>query len=215
MTMEELTNILSSRTDSITSKMKKGVVLSIVMNLLLMAGAVNILISFSSDTSSLIVGTVVLVVLIMFSIFSIGQYRNVEGLEAGVEPIRELIIKRINFFKVGYRWVVLSIALSGAFVYLIGSTTYLDLKYGGISLDVQDLIVNGAFLTLALVIGLVANTNQHNRYLNELEICLADLENKVISPSFEEKDLRRSRVYMALAGLGLILLILMVLYLFG
>jgi len=129
------------------------------------------------------------------------------------EPVRDTLIKRINFFKIGYRWVILSIALSGAFVYIIGSATYFNMKYGQINMDGTDLLVHGTFLLIALVIGLVANTKEHNQYLNELEVSLADLDNREISPiSDKQQENRKRRIWMVVAALGLIILILILLY---
>jgi hypothetical protein len=216
ITMEQLTEILSTRTDSVTSKMKSGVMLSIGMEVLLMAGASNLLLAYNSDTTSLITGLVTMTILFIFLVFSFGQYRNVRSMEKSEEPVRDTLIKRINFFKIGYRWIILSIALSGAFFYIIGSATYFNMKYGQISMDSTDWMVHGTFLLIALVIGLVANTREHNQYLSELEISLADLDNREISATSDQKQQNRRRIiWMIVAGLGIVLLILMILYLFG
>ena len=213
LTMEELSKILNTRTDSVTLKMKNGIRFSMIMNLVLLIGSAFILVSFGSDTISLIVGLVSFVMLLLFIIYSAGQYRNANTLDESVVSIRESLIRKINFFKVGYRWVVLSLGLTGAFVYLLGSTTYLNIKYGQISLDADDIVVNLVAITLALSIGLLANTREHNHYLRELEVCLADLDNRELSPDFEEDLATRKRKYIWMAVIGLALLILMVLYL--
>jgi len=216
MTMEKLTEILSTRTDSVTSKMKNGVMMSIGMELLLIAGASNLIFSYSFDITSLVTGLVIITILFVFFIFSLGQYRNVRLMENSEESVRDTLIRRINFFKIGYRWVILSIALSGAFVYIIGSATYFNIKYGQIRMDSSDLLVHGTFLLIALVIGLVANTKEHNQYLHELEVSLADLDNREISPvSDQQQEDRRRRIWMFVAGLGLIFLALIILFLFG
>jgi hypothetical protein len=216
LTMEKLTDMLSTRTSSVTLKMKNGVILSMGLELLLIAGASNLLFFYSSDFTSLVTGLVIITILFVFFIFSFSQYRNIKLMENCKESVRDTLVKRINFFKIGYRWIVLSIALSGAFVYIIGSATYFNIKYGQIVMDSTDLLVHGTFLLIALVIGLVANTKEHNQYLNELEVSLADLDNREISPVTDpKKDNRRRRIWMILAGIGLMLLILMILYLFG
>jgi len=212
LTMEQLTAILNERKDSVTAKMKMGIQLSIGMNLFLLAGAIAILISFGADTISLVAGLTSAIVLVMSVVFAIEQYRIALTLDSGSVSLRETLMNRISFFKVGYRWIVKSIALSGAFVYILGSTTYLNLKYGQIVLDTDDIIVNVTAIILALTIGLISNTKEHNHYLAELESCLSDLDNKKTTFDFGKEQAARRRKYIYLAVFGLMLLVLMILY---
>ena len=214
VTMDSLSQILNNRTESISIKMKKGVWLSIILNIGLIAGAVNLLISYGSDYTTLIVGLIASTILILFLFYSINQYYNIRSMEMISEPIRDTIIKRINFFKVGYRWIIISIALSGAFIYILGSATYYNLKYGKIELDGIDLLVHGAFLLTALLIGFITNIKEHNQYLVELEISLADLDNKDISKDSIQEKHKKSRRGLFLAILGMVILVLIILYLF-
>ena len=212
LTMEGLTQILNLRTDNTMLKMKNGIRFSMIMNLLLMIVSGYILMSFSADMISLVVGLTSFAMLFLFVIYSAGQFRNASTLEESRGSIHDMLIRRINFFKIGYRWIIFSIGRSGAFVYILGSVIYLNAKYGHILLDTEDIIVHIIAISLALSIGLFANTREHNRYLTELETSLADLENKELSPDTSVYTERRKSRYIGLSILGLLLFILILLY---
>jgi hypothetical protein len=212
ITMEQLTQIISSRKDVVTAKIKNGIRLSIVMDLVLLSGALTVIFLFGADLISLIAGLTCAVVLSMSAVYAIGQYQTASSLDTGLTSLRESLISRIHFFKVGYRWIIRSIALSGAFTYILGSITYLNLKYGQIVLETDDIIVNVTAILLALAIGLITNTKEHNLYLKELEVCLADLNNKETSEvDYAKEEQKRRRKYIYAAIIGLILLVLLVL----
>jgi anaerobic C4-dicarboxylate transporter len=156
-------------------------------------------------SSFMICGTIIAI------IFQLRMIEKIPGTDYSADNLRSILENKINFYNNTYFRSLYVSALSNSLFFMSGILYYFSFKYGEIrSLTAGDYLVLGIFLIAGFILGAYIQIKNHNFQIRQLESCLNEIDENMISELTIKKEKNR-KLYIFLAALLAIICGLLVL----
>ncbi|NQU51683.1 MAG: hypothetical protein HQ522_04000 [Bacteroidetes bacterium] len=205
---ETIERFTSSRSSSVSDKVKKMLQLDIGLKLLVaIVLGIDAIFYFKTPTvfAICLIGIVLLISLVLFEFNVIKRFAMISD---NGQNTKENLSAMLTFLRSRFFTALLSIASTYIFIFISGTLMYFYATYGEVRpLDGLDIVVFSGFIIIGIVINFVANYSQVKYYIKHLELCLSDLNDNVLAivTSNIEAQQKQDRTTKLLVGLVLVL----------
>lgn len=207
----DIAHFLSKKSKDISQLFKMGLLIDIVLKSIIGLSLLGIIILFREDLNILLMVSVIVLGIIWATRYQWRMIRKIPRSEASEPVIRTSLEEKINFFNQHYLKSLYVGALSNALIILAGLLYYFYFKYGEIRpFQWDDYLVFIATMIIGFVLGAVVQIAQHRFQIKQLESCLQEIDEELISTLTlrEQRNKKRRMILVFVLALvcGLLLL---------
>lgn len=207
----ELQRFLSKRTKDISQLFKTGLVVDIALKTLIGISFLGIFILFRENLNMMILTGVIVLGLIWAIHYQWKMIGKIPQTGVSDPVVRTSLEEKIRFYHQKYIYSLYVGALSNALFILSGMLYYFYFKYGEIRpFQWDDYLVFSLTMFLGFGLGAVVQIAQHRFQIKQLESCLQEIDEDMIS-TFTLREQRNKRRRMVLAFLLVLICGLLVL----
>lgn len=197
----DIEKFLSKRSKDISQLFKNGLLVDIVLKSIVGLSFLGIIVLLREDLHIVLLVSTIILGLIWATRYQWQMIRKIPQGGTSDPVIRTTLEEKINFYHQKYVSSLYVGALSNALLILSGMLYYFYFKYGEVRpFQWDDYLVFSATLLMGFALGAGVNIAHHRFQIKQLESCLQEIDEDVIS-SFTLKDQRNKRRRMVLAFL--------------
>jgi hypothetical protein len=207
----EIERFLSGKSKDITQLFRKGLLFDMVLKSVIGASFIGIIILFKNNLSVVLLSLAILLGLLWALSYQWLMIRRIPDTGASGQTVRATLENKIGFYHKRYIKSLYVGALSNSLFVISGMIYYFFFKYGEIRpFQWDDYLVSGIAVILSFVIGAVAQVKQSNFQVGQLESCLLEIDEDVLSTITlsDQRNKRRRRTLVFLLALLCGLLVL-------
>ena len=206
---QEMEAIISTKTAKTGNDIRKVFRMGLVVEAMTIAIYFFNLFRYRTLFPMFMVSTIAIVLLILFGAYTLKMLAKSKLIEVSSKNLKELLTKKISFYKNAYSLWVFSYAFSMVLLIIGLQMIYKPFEFPG--------IVEGYPLYLIYVFGFFiayfAHRDLNRLHLQEFETCLSDLEeNTNTDLDAARRKFKRGKIILATIGIVVLLLIIMFLY---
>jgi hypothetical protein len=207
----DIQRFLTKRTKDITQLFKMGLVVDIVLKILIGISFLGIIMLFKENLNMVVLAAAILLGLLWAIRYQWQMIGKIPQSSVSEPVVRTSLEEKIHFYHQKYIYSLYVGALSNALLILAGLLYYFYFKYGEIRpFQWDDYLVFSLTMLIGFGLGAAAQIAQHRFQIKQLESCLQEIDEDMIS-TFTLREQRNKRRRMILAFLlalicGLLLL---------
>ena len=198
---------ISSRSGSVTEKVKKMLQLDIGLKLLVaFVFVIDILIYLHTQTVVLIclTGILLIVPLVLFEFSVIKRFTMVSD---SSQNTKEKLSGVLTFLRSRFFTALLSIASTYIFIFISGILLYFHTVYGFVRpLNNQDIFVFSVLIMAGIVFKFLINNSQVKFYIKHLELCLTDMNETIFAIVSDKIEVERKKDHTTKMLVGMVLI---------
>jgi hypothetical protein len=197
----DIQRFLSKRTKDISHLFKMGLVVDIFLKILIGISFLGIIILFKENLNMVLLATAILLGLIWAIRYQWQMIGKIPKSSVPEPVVRTSLEEKILFYHQKYIYSLYVGALSNALLILAGLLYYFYFKYGEIRpFQWDDYLVFSLTMLIGFGLGAAAQIAQHRFQIKQLESCLQEIDEDMIS-TFTLREQRNKRRRMILAFL--------------
>ncbi|HKI88691.1 MAG TPA: hypothetical protein VKA38_06665, partial [Draconibacterium sp.] len=192
---ETIERFLTSRSNSVTSKVAKMLQLDVALKLLVaLVLIIDAVIYFNIQKMVLVTCAAGLVLIIPLVLFEFRVLKRFSEISDYAQTTREKLSAMLTFLRSRFFTALLSISATYIFVFISGSLLYFYSVYGKVrAMDGMDVFVFSVFIIIGIAMNFFVNQGQVKYNIKHLEMCLSDLNEQILEAVTSNIELQQKQ----------------------